>query len=150
MKLTPTFKVSDIMKDVRVKIENIDEFILNELNYVGLEFVRNARVKADFTDRTGNLRSSIGYMILKNGQIMSEDFEDSAQGTDKSTGKQKGFEFAFLKAEVTTGFVLIVVAGMEYAVYVESKGYDVITGSSLLAENDLRQAFEKLEKSLNK
>lgn len=143
MKLTPTFKVSDIMKDVRAKIENIDEFIISKLNYVGLEFVRNARVKADFTDHTGNLRSSIGYIILKNGNVVSENFEESKKGSDKATGKERGFEYAMSIQESFIGFVLIVVAGMEYAVFVESNGKDVITGSSMLAEDDLKKAFEK-------
>ena len=147
MKLNPKFKIPDLMGIVGEQVQRMEEYILNELNYVGLEFVRNARTKADFTDRTGNLRSSIGYIILKNGKIVSENFEDSDQGTDKATGKTKGFEFAVSQSKSDLGFVLLVVAGMEYAVLVESKGYDVITGSSLLAEKELKEAFERIEKS---
>ena len=35
------------------------------------------------------------------------------------------------------GMILVIVAGMEYAAAVESKGYDVITGSSLFADIEL-------------
>lgn len=145
MGFTPTFDVSSIMKGVNSQIQRMEEYILNELNYVGLEFVRNARIKADFTDRTGNLRSSIGYIILKNGKIVSENFEDADQGTDKATGKAKGLEFAFENNEAFIGYALIVVAGMQYAVFVESKGYDVITGSSLIADQELKEVFQRLE-----
>lgn len=145
MGFTPQFNVADLMRGVNSEVQKMEQFILNELNYVGLEFVRNARSKADFTDRTGNLRSSIGYIILKNGKVVSENFEESGQGTDKVSGKSKGFEFAMEIAKSDLGFLLIVVAGMEYAVFVESKGYDVITGSSMIAENDLQAVFAKLE-----
>lgn len=146
MGLTPVFDASALMKGVYAEIQRMDELILANLNRVGLEFVRNARTKADFTDRTGNLRSSIGYVILKNGQVVDSNFEDSSQGTDKATGKAKGFDYAMANVEANIGYVLIVVAGMEYAVYVESMGYDVITGSSMTAEDELKELFDRLGK----
>lgn len=145
MGFEPVFNVSELMKGVQKEVQKMEQYIQNELEYVGLEFVRNARIKADFTDRTGNLRSSIGYMILKNGKIIKEDFENSTTGTDKDTGKTRGYEYAIANAGTNIGYILIVVAGMEYAVYVESRGYDVITGSSMKAEDDLKGVFRKLE-----
>jgi hypothetical protein len=44
-----------------------------------------------------------------------------------------------------TGFVLIVVAGMDYAAAVEAKGFDVLTVSGLQAASDLKKALEKLK-----
>lgn len=168
MGFTPTFDVSSLMKGVRQEVQRMEEYILNELNYVGLEFVKNARSKVSseeykealgsmshakgmrraelgpdspsFTDRTGALRSSIGYVILKNGKVMASDFDG-----DNSEGKGEGFHYAMSQSEANIGFVLMVVAGMQYAVYVEGYGYDVITGSSLLAEDELKNVFKKLE-----
>jgi len=144
MGITPMFSVADLLRGAQQEVERIEQMIQNELIFLGLEFVRTARVQADFTDRTGNLRSSIGFMVLKNGEIIHEDFEVSQSGTDKQTGKAKGYEYAMEQAGANLGFILIVVAGMEYAVYVEAKGYDVITGSSIKAEEDLKRLFEKL------
>ena len=175
MKLTPKFNVADLMKGVRSEIEKMEQLIITKLNRVGLQFVINARSKVSskeykdalgsmshakgmrraelgpdspsFTDRTGNLRSSIGYKIFQNGISVSENFEKSGKGSDPEKGVQKAKDFADEVARNTdfnTGFLLVCVAGMEYAVYVEGYGYDVITGSSLLAENDLKEAFRKL------
>jgi len=47
-----------------------------------------------------------------------------------------------IAAQYPTGMILVVVAGMEYAAAVESKGYDVITGSSREAEK-LRDYIKK-------
>lgn len=146
MGLMPTFDVSTLMKGVRQEVEKMERYVQAQLEYVGLEFVRTARVKADFTDRTGNLRSSIGYVILKNGKLISDHFENSENGTDKDTGKVRGLEFAMANASALIGYVLIVVAGMEYAVFVEAHGFDVLTGSSLKADQDLKEVFQKLQK----
>jgi hypothetical protein len=40
-----------------------------------------------------------------------------------------------LKEKYNKGFVLIVVAGMDYAVYVEALGRNVLSSSKLLAES---------------
>jgi hypothetical protein len=48
------------------------------------------------------------------------------------------------------GYVLVCFAGMSYAAYVESRGLDVITSSSLVAENDLREAIKNLQDKISK
>lgn len=108
--------------------------------------MRNARTNANFTDQTGNLRSSIGYLLLKDGKPIDEDFTASPIGTDRETGKKKGYEFALSKFKQEKGYVLILVAGMQYAAAVESKGFDVITTSSFLAKDSVQKLFEDLKK----
>lgn len=117
--------------------EQIDSKILASLQYVGEEFVDKARLKKpyedgkkkSYEDRTANLRSSIGYIILKDGVIVDSDFEGNTRGT--SQAKKVSNEVA---ARYPKGYVLIGVAGMEYAAYVEAKGLDVITGSAPTAK----------------
>lgn len=148
MGITPQFSKKDIMDNLSVRMERVQSFILNELDMIGLQFVRDARIKADFKDRTGNLRSSIGYMIMKDGVIVKENFEKAQKGTDGSKGQAKGKEFAekLLREDNRIGYLLIVVAGESYAVYVEGYGYDVITGSSFEAESSLKEAMERIKK----
>lgn len=144
----PQFKVSDLIKQVTDKQKRVDDAIYMRLRRIGLQFVRDARIKADFTDRTGNLRSSIGFIITRNGRVMVQDFETAKRGTDKATGVAKGLMVA-KEESLAYGWVLIVVAGMEYAAAVESKGYDVITGSSIEAKASLKQAIAELEQKIN-
>ncbi|GAB3666410.1 hypothetical protein GCM10028791_42210 [Echinicola sediminis] len=152
LKITPKFKGKDVENYLLKHVRKIEKSIENELLYVGLEFVRDARLNADFTDRTGNLRSSIGFVLLKDGRPIHQDFEKSwKKGTDKETGVEKAIKYAseVAGAELNIGYTLVVVAGMDYAVYVEASGKDVLTGSSIKAEKNIKSVFEKLEKNLS-
>ena len=99
---------------------------INALAFIGEEFVNEARTKRTYQDQTGNLRSSIGYSIVKNGK--TKKFSVSRASTE---GKIEAAEFAtqLVNRGPQEGIYLIVFAGMEYALYVEAKGYDVLTGS---------------------
>jgi len=98
-------------------------------HYVGITFMNDAKQNAAFTDQTGNLRASIGYSVLKDGKVIDEGFDGEQEGIaeSKKVIKEIGKEYPI-------GYVLIGVAGMEYAAAVESKGYDVITGSTPSAD----------------
>lgn len=147
----PKFTRADIKKMLVKKLERFDQVIINRLTYVGETFVRNARLNGNYGDVTGNLRSSVGYIILKNGSTIEENFEESPKGAGGAKGKQTGQALVNeLKAEYSMGYVLIVVAGMEYAAAVESRGKDVLTGSSTQATTDLKKAIDKLKAKLNK
>ena len=118
--------------------ERADEKAILTLQYLGEQFVNNARLSGNYTDRTGNLRSSIGYIILKDGVTVDKNFEGKAKG--KSKAKSVSSEVA---SQYPKGLVLIGVAGMEYAAYVEAKGFDVIT-SSVPSSNDLKSFFNEI------
>lgn len=147
MSFEAQFSVKELMKGLDAEIQKVETIIQNELIRVGLQFVRDARINADFTDRTGNLRSSIGFLILKNGENIFENFEQAGSGPDKATGVARAIQFAKmnLQDEINNGFILCVVAGMEYAVFVEAKGYDVLTSSSMKADDNLKNAMAELK-----
>lgn len=121
--------------------------IINRLKFIGESFVVMARNKTNkeggFNDVTGNLRSSIGYIIVDHGHIVEENFEGRSQ-----EGKNEGKKFTRkIALEFKNGYSLIVVAGMNYAAAVENLHHkDVLTGSSLIAEAMLKDAFAKLKK----
>ena len=106
--------------------KNERKFII-ALSYIGEEFVNKARSIHTYENRTSNLRSSIGYVIAKNGRILKRDYKQEGSGVK---GVKMGLELAEeAAAEHPNGIVLIVTAGMEYGLYVESMGYDVLSGS---------------------
>jgi len=129
-KLTP---VGAVNAAVLQKIHEAKQVIHRALMRVGEECVNYARTHGSYMDQTGNLRSSIGYAVLDNGKIIAEKgFTQVREGAD---GVKSGKEFINeLISKNSAGIVLIVVAGMEYAAYVEARSYDVITGSELQAE----------------
>jgi hypothetical protein len=139
------FNRNDIRKALEMEMQRLEERLFERLVFIGEQFVKNARNRGAYTDQTGNLRSSIGYVILKDGvQLFISGFPKVKNGTDGSaTGKKVIAEVA---ADFPTGYVLIVVAGMDYAAAVEAKGKDVLTASSLTAEKALRKAIATIDK----
>lgn len=111
----------------------------------GEMFVKYARESGNYHDRSGNLRSSIGYIIVFDGEELSANFEKASKGTDRDTGEEKAHKLAEEIAEAyPDGFIMIGVAGMDYAMSVEAMGYDVATGASIKAENWMRKALETI------
>jgi hypothetical protein len=109
----------------------------------GKVYTREPGEGEGFSDWTGNLRSSIGYIIYKDGKPLIETFP----GNDK-VGVSNGKDVASKAKIPKKGFCLVVVAGMNYAHYVEAKNYDVITGSSYEAEKLLKQSLAIVRKNL--
>lgn len=123
--LKALFTGSQIRKVLDKKAKEYEDKMVQTLQFIGERFVNDARVNGNYTDRTGNLRSSIGYIILKDGIVLKNNFRGKAIGVAKAR------DFALSVARIYgTGFVLIGVAGMEYAAAVEAKGFDVITSSA--------------------
>ncbi|MGN6352820.1 MAG: hypothetical protein ACTHLB_05490 [Parafilimonas sp.] len=143
VKFTPKFTIAGVIADVNKRIKTATDILVDRLRQVGEQFIADARNDGSYTDRTGNLRSSIGYVIYKDGQP----FEEAFPG-DKEQGKERGKEVAAGLDVPKKGYCLVVVAGMNYAVYVEAKNYDVITGSSFEAERNLKQAIDFVRKNL--
>jgi hypothetical protein len=94
----------------------------------------------NYIDDTGNLRSSIGYVIFNEGEIVKQNFTGNPEGV------QMGLNQATKAAkQYPLGIVAVIVAGMDYALAVESKGYDVITGPASNIKPWLEQRLAKLK-----
>jgi len=138
MPLIPGFTQGDITRRIDRWFISIEQRIIWTLAMVGEQFVNDARNTQTYQDQTGNLRSSIGYIIAKDGVIIQENVEGKAEG--RAQAKEIARE---VLRENNKGFVLIGVAGMEYAAAVESKGYDVITGSIPAAKALLKKKIKE-------
>ena len=176
--ITADFTKADIQKDIDAFERRVFRVVLNEREGVGLQFVTEAREKAplvdwhrdagdivqatklaggtmsldgsgSFNDQTGNLRSSIGFIIMYNGEIVDENFALSPRGKERHKGMSRAKAFAKqLGEEHPSGWALITVAGMEYASYVEAKGYDVISGSTLGANSRMMEVWKNVSEAL--
>lgn len=106
---------------------------------------KNPNVKppkfGEYLDQTGNLRDSIGYVIVKDGKVIKSHL--GSQGADNVNAM-----IAKSAAKIPKGYGLIVVAGMEYAAAVESKGYDVLTSSEHWAKKQMPKLIQALKKSI--
>lgn len=146
-KITPLFTQKDIQKDIEKHMDAFHRIMLSEISAVGLKFVTDARNIITYDDQTGNLRSSIGYIIVYNGQVVKEDFSQSGG----PIGQQEGRQYAeYVGSLHNTGYALITVAGMEYASFVEAKDFDVITGSTSNANTAMRGVWNNVKRALKK
>lgn len=140
--LTPLWKKSDIRKLFDKLGERAEFVIMDLLQRTGEEFVKIARLEGNYIDHTGNLRSSIGYVIVKDGSIAGRNFQVSEQaGTDKQTGRREGEQLAMdLVKTFSKGYVMIGVAGMKYAVFVEAmENKDVLTRAADKADDFIKR-----------
>lgn len=133
---------------IRAK-EEYDRKAIVFLQSVGERVVKYAREHGSYTDQTGNLRHSIGYVIIQYGKVVSENF---SSGNGYPEAQQEAREAAMKVASELPKMhtYLVWVAGMEYARYVEAKGYDVIEGSGNWVEvnaEKLKDEFRKYLKS---
>lgn len=132
-------EINAYMEEEILKREKV---LVNVLNRIGLECIKEARNNGTYIDRTGNLKSSIGYAVLKDGNVIKKStFSVVEKGNE---GKKKGLEFVDeLISKYGRGYVLIVVAGMEYAAHVET-GRNVLSSAELLANNLAPKLLSKL------
>lgn len=144
--IKPKFNAAQIAKMMEPRKQRIYAAIISRLKFIGEQFVTNARNTDTYQDQTGNLRSSIGYVLYRDGQLLNADFPGS-----NGEGVAKGMALADeVAADHPTGFVLVGVAGMQYAAAVESRGYDVISNSSITAVSDLSRAMKDLKSKVNR
>lgn len=133
---------------LQAKMKDIVELLIKQLSYIGEECIRIARESGSYNDITGNLRSSIGYVILYDGKPVqygaskqySGEKGDGADGPPAAEALLKK-----LQAKFPWGVVLIVCAGMKYAAYVEAVHHkDVLTSAELKAEHLAKQLLNGL------
>lgn len=137
MPIRLTTPLSEIRVHTQKLTENAKNAVLSVLADVGLQCVIEARNSNGYTDQSGHLRSSIGFCIVNDGKIVTKILAD--QVGDNKPAKPEGINKAdnfleHLASKNSTGICLIVVAGMNYAVYVEGRGRNVLTSSKILAE----------------
>ena len=145
MGIKANFSMGDIQQRNQQFVDAVLITIEKVLQRSIIEIVNIAKEQDTYTDRTNNLRSSIGYVLYKDGQKVSASFEKAGDGKDSdgAVGTKEGLEYAESVANnFSSGYVVVLVAGMEYAAYVEAKGYDVITGASLFLHSEITRQFE--------
>lgn len=166
MGIKARYTAAEVHADMLDRIKRFEKAIIMRLERLGEMCVNEARTSGSFTDRTGNLRSSEGYVVVAHGEIVSRNFKVSGKGTIESSyssiktrktysrsikggsdGVRKGEDLAEkLALEFTQGFALIVVAGMNYAYYVETKGFNVLSSSEHFAQSKLPAMLSELKK----
>ena len=139
-RLTPQRNEEDY---VRRRLDEMVTRLIEKLAEIAEEACDTARQNHKYQDQTGNLSSSIGYCIIRDGEIVREGgFTVVKSGAE---GAAKGREYLHqLAPEHSRGLVLLVVAGMEYSGYIEAMGLDVLDSAEIKARELTRQLLSSL------
>ena len=140
--------VEEIRKQLNEAKARVEAATLLRLQKIGEKAVAHAKSvppEAGFMDRTGNLRSSIGYAIFLNGVLLTQSFTGTQEGVQNGLEHCKAVAFDY-----SQGWLLVVVAGMEYALAVESRGKDVLTSAEALVWAAMPGELERLKNSIKR
>lgn len=143
-----TTPMSEINAAIQAEKERANMLTIRALSYLGEMCVieaKNRPQESSWFDQSGNLRSSIGYVIAHNGKIIQcSEFNQVKQGSD---GVKEGKELAAeLAKQYNSGYALIVVAGMNYAELVEAMdSKNVLASTELFARQELPRMMVKLK-----
>ena len=145
-------EVHDIFAEYALRIHRAIETVMQ---YIGEACVRIAREQGTYNDITGNLRNSVGYVLVRNGDIICQNFEEhvASKVVDAANGKGilQGQALAEkLAKRFTKGYALIVVAGMHYAHYVESLNKDVLDSAERYAQQRVPKLMQMLKTQIYK
>lgn len=140
MGIKPMFGSGAVAAKVMAFQQNLERATEFLLKYLGEELAKYAKDNHNYTDQTGNLTNSIGYAVVRNKEIVYSGGENQP-----GEGLQEALKVAMkMAAKADETFSLIIVAGMNYAAYVEARGYNVILPAELKAKKDFPEAMNKL------
>ena len=146
MAIKPNFTKDDVRKRFDAFLNEIEKKQIARLQRLGEMCLVEARTNKGYMMQTGALLSSTGYKVFVDGVAIHSQF-DAASGAESNaaeTGIKSGQSIAESIGKGTKGIALVVVAGMNYAAYVEAKGYNVLSSAEHLAERELPRMLEKL------
>lgn len=151
------FNINAIFQDLEARLRPlIIKAVTEAFEMACIEVVEQAKSLDTYQDQTNQLRSSIGYQIYNQGVLVTDYFQPGGKGDGSGAGQgvARGKTVAAEAArQYPDDVVGVIVAGAHYALYVESKGYDVISGpASQLTEitsKYLRLAAEGLTEGGN-
>ncbi len=153
MGIRMTTKLSEVHDMLMREAERVERLTIRALSKLGEQCVTKIRDRAgdkSWYDQTGNLRSSVGYVIAHNKNIIQySTFNQVNQGSEGvKTGKDLAKELA---KRYSNNYVLIVVAGMNYAEFVEAMdNKDVLASTELWAIEQVPLMLEKLKRQIAK
>lgn len=134
-----------ITKQVQYFQQQVELAMKLLLQEFGEKLVAFAKDTHTYTDRTGNLTNSISYAIVRHKEIL---YYNEVQREEANAAALK---VAMKMAEsLSDAYSLIVVAGMNYAAFVESRGYNVILPAELKAKQEFTNKVKPLIDRVNK
>ena len=145
LKLTGLEELNMLLEERKERVVN---FLKVRLLQVAEEAVTYSKENKGYHDRTANLKNSISFALFYDGEIvmMHEGVIPHPEAVEGGQGSVKSAIQTFAEengVSAIKGFSLIVVAGMEYGVYVEHRGYNVLYLTESFLKEKMGEAFDE-------
>ena len=135
------------LENIKSEVENAVINVFAEIGEYVVEGIRNGDL-SNWNNQTGSLRSSVGFAVCRDGEIVKmSDFRtvlDGKEGSEKGRAlcERLASEYASFR------FALVIVAGEDYAAYVEAiESKVVLAGGQLYIEGNIeRMLTERIAK----
>jgi hypothetical protein len=158
MAMKRLYPKNEIRTRAMMFLERVYTQTQNAAIYACEQGVTQARDEGTYENQTSNLRNSIGYGIVRNGELLSSEVKQEAypaargRKSDDPVGSDVGSSHIKLIASRYSGMHVagIIVAGMVYAGDVESKGFDVLTMAAEKTAERVRNSLNKVRDRLSK
>jgi hypothetical protein len=148
MAIKVNVNIDNLLKRSFVALQQeIDIRVTRAFQMACKETVTWAKQSHEYTQQSGALNSSTGFQLYRDGVLIDDYFEaGGGDGTGHSDGINAGRKVASERAaQLGAHICAVIVAGMPYAIHVESKGYDVLTGAEKqfpsILEKWMKEAF---------
>lgn len=143
-RITTNRELDQMLEQQFADIDNLFFQRLIELCDERIELQREKVSPEGYNDQTGQLRSSVGYIIYRDGKIRHENFELAPYGTDKAPGLKAGRELALSQLRITEGWGVVLVAGMDHAGWVQAMGRSVLASAYFHLEYDIEYILRNI------
>lgn len=136
MVITSNYNSAKLLAELRAEQRQNDDLLYEEMKQICNDFVTAAREQPEghelgyYNNLTFRLRHSIGAYIFRDGALAYVNDE-----------RPENMDLIRRELIVRKGFTIVGIAGMYYASWVESKGYNVIYEQSETLIVDLSSAF---------
>ena len=109
--------------------QQIEDAYFNKLVEIGRDAIRYAQQNGEYKNHTWNLRNAPGFCVVRGGKIVHLEVGDDGGHPEA----KKNTENLLIYSEHPRDG-LYLADGMEYASFVQSKGYDVLESARLYAK----------------
>lgn len=145
MGIKANFSMASLRQLLKAVPEIASQEIVRALSYLGEQCIMRIRDRSgdeSWFDQTGNLRSSIGYAVYDHGKTVIESaFRQVGAGKQGSEAGRAMID-ALARRWADT-YALVVVAGMDYAAYVEAmENKDVLASAELWAKSQIGKTMD--------
>lgn len=160
--------IEALQKRLLQKKEMVQNRLNMELLQLAEEAVTYSKDNKGYKDRTANLKNSISFALYHDGKQITKSIGEGYNATYKDE-HNKEQNNPYTKGEVmqmrsnaleeyaqkqgvvaTSGYSLIIVAGMSYGKYVEDKGYNVLYLTKNFLHEEMKKIFESIKDDIMK